>query len=202
MKGSLIIIGFFALGTLLGYLGVFSIDFTSYPLTKYVLFVLMFCVGLSLGVNKTLFQQMRGLNWRLALLPLMTMLGTFIGCLLLWLIFNKYSAADYLAVGSGFAYYSLTSIFVSELRGVELGTLALLANVIREVLALLFIPLVAKKISPLSAISMGGATTYDVTLPIISESVPKKFVVVSIFHGCIMDFSVPFLVTLFCGMAV
>ncbi len=201
MRSSLIIILFFTAGCLLGAFGLIPIQIAETPITKIVLYTLMFCVGISIGSDKTLLKQLRSLNWRLALLPVMTMIGTFLGCLLLWIILNHYTAADYLALGSGFAYYSLSSIFITEMRGVELGTLALLCNIMREVLALLFIPIVAKKMGPLAAITMGGATTFDTTLPIITQSVEKKYVVVSIFHGCILDLSVPFFVTFFCGLA-
>ncbi len=200
MKSSLIIVSFFALGCAFGYFELFNISLGELSMTKYLLYSLMFFVGLSLGSDTSLLKQMKELNWRYALLPLMTALGTLGACLLLWLLKQDHLASDYLALGSGFAYYSLSSIFITELRGAELGIIALLANVIREILALLFIPIVAKKISPLSAISMGGATTFDSTLPIISQSVKKKYIAVSIFHGAVLDFSVPFLVTFFCNL--
>ena len=38
----------------------------------------------------------------------------------------------------------------------------------------------------------------DTTLPILTKACGKDFVIVSIFHGFIVDFSVPFLVTFFC----
>lgn len=197
MKGSLIIIGFFALGVLLGYSELFSLDLKSVPMTKYVLYLLMFSVGISLGSDKNIWKQLKGLNWRMWLLPLMTAIGTFTGCFVAWTILNGYSIPEYISVGSGFAYYSLSSIFLSELKGIELGTIALLSNVMREIIALIFIPSIGKTFGPLSAISVGGATTFDTTLPIITQTVGKKYVVVSIFHGCILDFSVPFLVTFF-----
>lgn len=45
--------------------------------------------------------------------------------------------ADCMAINSGFAYYSMSSIFITEYRGAELGTIALLVNVIREMITLL-----------------------------------------------------------------
>ena len=105
-----------------------------------------------------------------------------------------------MAVGSGFAYYSLSSIFISELKGIELGTIALLCNVMREIFALLFIPVIYRWFGPLAAISVGGATTFDTTLPIITRCTGKEYAVVSIYHGCVLDFSVPVLVTLFCSI--
>ena len=103
-----------------------------------------------------------------------------------------------MAVGSGFAYYSISSIFITQYRGAELGTVALLANIYREILTLLIAPLLAKVFGPLAPISSGGATTMDTTLPIISQTCGKQYVVVSLFHGFVVDFSVPFLVTMWC----
>ena len=102
-------------------------------------------------------------------------------------------------MGAGFGYYSLSSIFITEYKGAELGTVALLANIIRELLTLLLAPLLARWFGPLAPISAGGATTMDTTLPVITQASGQRFVVVSIYHGFLVDFSVPFLVTLFCG---
>ena len=104
------------------------------------------------------------------------------------------------AVGAGFGYYSLSSIFIADLRGPELATVALLCNVMREIFTLLAAPLVARRAGPLAAVSIGGATTFDTTLPVITRAAGAPYAVVSIFHGCVLDFSVPFLVTFFCTL--
>ena len=77
---------------------------------------------------------------------------------------------------------------------------ALLANISREILTLLAAPLLVRWFGNLAPISAGGATTMDTTLPIITRTAGQQFVVVSIFHGFVVDFSVPFLVTLFCSI--
>lgn len=202
LKGSLIIVTFFLIGILVAYFNFIpNVDFKELSFTKYILYALLLCVGMTIGADSTFFSQIRSLNWRFMLLPVMTALGTFLGVSVLWLFLRDYLLTDYLAVGSGFAYYSLSSIFITEIRGAELGTIALLSNIFREILALLFIPLVAKLVNPLAAISMGGATTFDTTLPIITQSAGKEYVVVSAFHGCLLDFSVPFFVMFFCGLS-
>ena len=42
----------------------------------------------------------------------------------------------------------------------------------------------------------------DTTLPIITQTAGQKYVIVSIFHGFVVDFSVPFLVTFFCSIYI
>ncbi|MBQ5895607.1 MAG: lysine exporter LysO family protein [Bacteroidaceae bacterium] len=84
--------------------------------------------------------------------------------------------------------------------GVKLGTLALLTNIARELLTLLAAPLLAKFFGPLSIISAGGATTMDTVLPSVIRYSGKKYAILSIYQGFVVDFSVPFMVTLFCTL--
>ena len=201
MKGSLIIIGFFVLGTLCGVSHLIPIDIVmDSRISFYALCALMFSVGLSVGNDPQTLKNFRSLNPRLVFLPIMTILGTLAGSAAGSLILTHRSLTDCLAVGSGFGYYSLSSIFITEYKGAELGTIALLANISREILTLLAAPLLVRWFGNLAPISAGGATTMDTTLPIITRTAGQQFVVISIFHGFVVDFSVPFLVTLFCSI--
>lgn len=200
MKGSIIIVSFFVLGTIFGVYELIPYDFSNSRLSYFVLCALMFCVGFSVGNDPNTLKSFRALNPRLILLPVMTILGTLAGCAFISLFLTNRSAADAMAVGSGFGYYSLSSIFITEYKGAELGTIALLSNIMREIIALLGAPLLVRYFGKLAPISVGGATTMDTTLPIITRYSGKEFVVVSIFHGFVVDFTVPFLVTLFCSI--
>lgn len=198
MKGSLIVVGFFVLGVCLGRLDLAPALLMDSRVTFAALCCLLFCVGMSIGSNDNIVSEFRSLNPRLTLLPVATILGSFAGSLVAWLFLQYRGVTDCMAVGSGFAYYSISSIFITQYRGAELGTVALLANIYREILTLLVAPLLAKVFGPLAPISSGGATTMDTTLPIISQTCGQQYVVVSLFHGFVVDFSVPFLVTMWC----
>lgn len=198
MKGSLIVVGFFVLGVCLGRLDLAPALLMDSRVTFAALCCLLFCVGMSIGSNDNIVSEFRSLNPRLALLPVATILGSFAGSLVAWLFLQYRGVTDCMAVGSGFAYYSISSIFITQYRGAELGTVALLANIYREILTLLIAPLLAKVFGPLAPISSGGATTMDTTLPIISQTCGQQYVVASLFHGFVVDFSVPFLVTMWC----
>lgn len=200
MKGSLIIVGFFVLGALCGVYHLIPYDFTLSKLSFYALCALMFSVGVSVGNDPQTLRNFRSLNPRLIFLPVMTILGTLAGCAVVSLFLSHRSVTDCMAVGAGFGYYSLSSIFITEYKGPELGTIALLSNITREIITLLFAPLLVRWFGNLAPISAGGATTMDTTLPIITRYSGQSFVVVSIFHGFVVDFSVPFLVTLFCSI--
>ena len=200
LKGSLVIVAFFVAGCVAGLFALVPFDVVGARVSTYVLYALMFCVGVTLGHDETLAGRVRRLDPRLALLPVMTAVGTLAGAALATPLLPPLAVTDTLAVGSGFGYYSLSSIFIADFRGAELGTVALLCNVMREIFTLLAAPLVARWCGPLAAVSIGGATTFDTTLPVITQAAGKPYAVVSIFHGCTLDFSVPFLVTFFCTL--
>ena len=199
MKGSLIIVGFFVLGIIVGLCDVIPDSFVYSDVSYYALCCLMFCVGISIGCDTSVLKSFKEVNPRLMMLPIMTILGTLAGCAAVSILLGHRQLTDCLAIGSGFGYYSLSSIFITQYRGAELGTIALLANISREILTLLCAPLLAKYFGRLAPISVGGATTMDTTLPIITRYTGESFIIVSIFHGFCVDFSVPFLVTFFCS---
>ena len=203
MKGSIIIIAFFALGIAVGLLfSTCNLQFSIFNLhfSTFTLYALMFCVGISIGSDTKTLKNFKDVNPRLMMLPVMTVVGTLAGTAAASALLPHRHLFDCLAIGSGFGYYSLSSIFITEYKGAELGTIALLANIMREIITLLCAPLLVRYFGKLAPISMGGATTMDTTLPIITRTSGQDYVIVSIFHGFCVDFSVPFLVTFFCSI--
>ena len=122
MKGSLIIVGFFVLGIIVGVWDVIPASFLASDVSYYALCCLMFCVGISIGCDTSILKSFRKVNPRLMMLPVMTILGTLAGCAAASLILGHRQISDCLAIGSGFGYYSLSSIFITQYRGAELGT--------------------------------------------------------------------------------
>ena len=199
MKGSLVMVGFFGLGVLAGRFGLLPVALAEGDASLWALYVLMFLVGVGVGSDVSALKALRRYGWKVFLLPLGTILGTYAGVLLVWPLSGR-SLTDCLAVGSGFGYYSLSSVFIDRYRGAELGTVALVCNILREILTLLGAPLLVRWFSPLAPIAAGGATTMDTTLPVIARFSGKEFVIVSVFHGFCVDLSVPFLVTFFASL--
>lgn len=197
MKGSLIVVGFFVIGLQGGIEKMVPAWLLNGEVSFVALCGLLLFVGLGIGLNPEMKKEVRSLSPRMALLPVVTIIGSWLGALLIWTVLHR-TLSDCMAINSGFAYYSLSSIFITEYRGAELGTIALLANIIREMLTLLGAPLMARWFGPLAPISAGGATTMDTTLPILSQTVGQRYVALSIYHGFVVDFTVPFLVSWWC----
>ena len=206
MKGTLWVILCFAAGCLLGLGGLLPETLVHGDWTTVVLLILLFAVGISIGSNGKLSDLFRAFRLRFLWVPLATAAGTLAfsalgACFLAW------SVADCLAVGAGFGYYSLSSLLITELKSAslgtqlaaELGTIALLANVFRELLTLFLAPWLVRFFGPLAPICCGGATTADTTLPAVLQYSGRDYLLLSVFHGVLMDFSVPFFVSVFCA---
>ena len=207
MKGSLTVIAFFVLGCLLGYTRWLPQALLENDWTAWILYALMFQVGLSIGSDKKLKDILRSIKPKLLLIPLATIIGTLSFSALAALLLHKWSLWNCLAVGSGFAYYSLSSLLITEIMtpvlgplAAELGTLALMTNVIREIMALLLAPALVKYVGKVAPICAGGVTSMDTTLPVISQYAGKDMVFLAIFHGVLLDISVPFFVSFFCSL--
>jgi uncharacterized membrane protein YbjE (DUF340 family) len=196
MRGSLIILSFFTFGVLIGVLKIVPQELIHNDNTQWALYILMFLVGIGIGADPKSLLVLRELSHKIIWIPLITIVGTTIGVCAVYFILSDINFTDALAVGYGFGYYSLSSIYITELRGEELGVIALLANVMREIFTLLTAPLLVVYFGKIAPISAAGATSMDTTLPIIAQSSGKEYAIVALFHGIVLTILVPFLVTL------
>ena len=191
---------FFAVGILLTVTGLSPEVLKDERISNGILYLLLFLVGLQIGYGKNILRLLGRYGAKIMLLPLATTLGTFAGVSLISLLLPDRSLTDCLSVGAGFAYYSLSSILITSFRGAELGTVALLANILREFTVLLLAPWMVRYFGPLAPISAGGATTMDTTLPFISRYSGEEYVVIALFHGMVIDFTVPLWVSFFLSL--
>jgi uncharacterized membrane protein YbjE (DUF340 family) len=196
MKGSIIILSFFVVGVLVGLYNFVPDIIIHNDYSHWALYLLMFLVGIGIGADPKSLNVLMRFNLKIFLVPLITIVGTTLGVSCVYLLFSEDNFKDMLAIGYGFGYYSLSSIFITELRGEEMGVIALLSNVMREIITLLSAPLLAIYFGKLAPIVSGGATSMDTTLPIITKASGKEYAMISLFHGIILTILVPFLVTL------
>lgn len=195
MKGSIIIIIFFTTGLFAGIKGLSPELLKETDGTLYALYLLMFLVGIGIGTDKNIWPMLKNMNLKIILLPLAIITGTLAGAGVCSIFLSEISLPDALAIGSGFGYYSLSSIIISQVRNETLGIIALLSNISREIFTLIFTPLLAKYFGKLAPIASGGATAMDTTLPIISRYSGKEYAILAVFSGVMLTLLVPFIIT-------
>ena len=165
----------------------------------YILYVLMFQVGINIGSNENLKGMLAHFTPKMLIIPLGTIVGTLLFSALASLLLSQWSVFDCMAVGSGFAYYSLEPSLGLQLA-TELGTIALLTNIFREMMALLGTPLIRKCFGRFAPISAAGVNSMDVLLPSILRYSGKDMMPIAILHGVLIDLSVPVFVSFFCSL--
>ena len=206
MKNNLIVLAIFGIGCLAG--AGFQPEADMHNWSLCILYALMLQVGIGIGSNRGLQQELKKLSPKMLLVPVATIIGTLAFSAAASLLLSQWSVFDCMAVGSGFAYYSLSSILITQFKepsiglqlATELGTIALLSNIIREMMSLVGAPLIRKYFGQLAPISAAGVNSMDVLLPSITRCSGKEVMPIAIFHGILIDLSVPFFVNLFCNL--
>ncbi len=155
----------------------------------------MASIGLEFGGNRRVLSQIRSLGYQVILLPLAVAGGSIAGSILLGFFLGA-PAGESAAIGAGFGWYSFSGVMLTKLHSIELGTLAFLTNVSREVLSILLIPTVARYGGPHAAVAPGGATTMDVTLPIIVRAAGPDMALMAFINGLVLTILVPILIPL------
>lgn len=154
----------------------------------YVLPVLLFSVGVSLG-NVDLRKLVAKNRW-LWLLPVFSLVGSGVFSTAYALLVGKEVGEKVLA-GSAMGYYSLPAVMVSAQVGVAAGTVLLITNMLREALTIVLAPVVIKLFGKHALVAVGGATTMDVSLAIIKEAGGEEMVPVAIVNGLVLTLGVP-----------
>lgn len=164
------------------------------PLIDLGLCLLLFFVGIDIGKSKGILTELKKSGWRIVILPLSIVAGTLVGGAFSSL-FTDLSLIEASAVSAGLGWYSLSAIELSKYSA-ELGSIAFLSNVSREIMAIIAIPFIGKYIGHHETIAAAGATSMDTLLPIITKNTSSGIAVISFFTGVVLSSLVPILVPL------
>lgn len=195
LKKPLILLVLVIFGTIVGYFLPTISLLQSGDLATWLLYLLLFIIGIQMAeggnnLGKLIVQP------AVLLVPCVTILGTFAGSMGT-LFFPGMTIGRSLALGSGFGWYSLSGVLIADLGDPMLGAAAFLSNLLRETIAFLAVPALRFTGRCESGIGIAGATSMDVTLPVIEDAWGSRVIPLSVAHGVILSFLVPFLVPLF-----
>lgn len=185
------------LGIASSYTGIISVSMEGLfnELPFYILCAMLFIVGYGVGKDKQALRSLLKGSVKMFMIPLGTIAGAIIAGIVAS-FFLEQSAREAIAVACGMGWYSYTPIYITEVYSAELGAVSFVSDVFREVFTFLLFPLALKIFGKYPAISIGGATTMDVTLPIITKYADNDTVVAAFIHGAIISLIIPVLIPL------
>lgn len=156
--------------------------------------LLLFFVGMDIGDSGDIFPKLKKFGKKIWFLPMSTIAGSLLGGYI-GSMFTTLTMGQGIAVSAGLGWYSLSAIELSKISA-ELGSLAFLTNVLRELIAIFSVPFIAKYIGSLESVSVAGATAMDTLLPIINKNNSADISIVAFFSGIVLTSSVPILLAL------
>ena len=189
---SLQLCGVVLIGFLIGLSGLSFLQHAT-EASEYTLIFLLFLIGIQLRNNGMTLRQIV-LNRRgmiVAVVMVSSLLGGVINAFILDLPLKTG-----LAMASGFGWYSLSGILLTESYGPVIGSAAFFNDLARELLAIMLIPGLVRR-SRSTALGLCGATSMDFTLPVLQRSGGVEIVPAAIVHGFILSLLVPILMAFF-----
>jgi uncharacterized membrane protein YbjE (DUF340 family) len=160
------------------------------------LYLLIFFTGIGIG-KLNIIDLIKKYHIFVVLIPITAMLGSILSGLFVSLLIQRIDSTQAMAVCSGMGYYSISAIICTQNLGEIVGIIALFANLLRELLTILFAPVLVKLFGHLAPIGTGGATAMDTTLPFIKKSAGNEYAIVGFISGVILTVIVPVVTSVF-----
>ena len=155
--------------------------------TDWLLGLLMFSVGISVGLHRGIAAGIRQHHVKILLIPAGIIAGSLAGGVLCGLLMH-YPVRQAVSIAGGLGWYSLA--------GAEAGSIAFLSNLMREIGAFFMIPYISRHFNGCTCIAPAAATSEDTTLPMLMRYTNEETVVLSVFNGIICSAAVPVLISL------
>jgi len=190
---SLKLCGVVVLGFLLGLTGWTFLQHAT-DASEYTLIFLLFLIGIQLRNNGMTLKQIV-LNRRGMIVAVMVVVSSMVAGVINAFILDLPLKTG-LAMASGFGWYSLSGILLTESFGPVIGSAAFFNDLARELIAIMLIPGLVRR-SRSTALGLCGATSMDFTLPVLQRSGGLEMVPAAIVHGFILSLLVPVLMAFF-----
>ncbi len=182
---------FAILGILLGYYD-FAPEFLYGNASTYTLYVMLFLVGIGIGFDIKALYVLKEMKASILLVPFGILAGSLIAGALISFPLGM-TVLEGMTVGSAVGYYSLSSILVTEWGNAELGSITLLANLLREFFCIAFPVIFIKIGGKLAPIMVGGAAAMDTCLTPVAKYCGERYALIAIFSGLVLTIVVPIL---------
>ena len=205
IKSTIIIGGVVAAGMLVGYFLIYKklgvqdeFMVKSDPYLTACLVLLIGTVGLTLGLDGSVFRNIKKAGAGIILFPIAAVLGSVIGGVI-YAAISPMTLREGIAIPCGFGWYTYAPNVILQAGYPVASAVSFLHNVLREVAGIIGIPFLAQKIGYVEACAVPGVAAMDVCMPIVERSAREDTVVYSFGIGLLMCLSVPVLVPLVIG---
>lgn len=195
MREALFALGVFASGVFAGRLLPGSPFLHELP--NLLLLAMMFCTGVELASDRSHLAQIKKHSLSILALPVLVAIGTLASGILAAGLLSDITIKDSLLVSAGLGYYSIAGVMISAQYSALVGAIALLSNIIREVITLLAAPLFVRYFGKSAVIASGAATAMDMTLPVIRRTAGTSAVYPAFITGLVLTVAAPLLISLF-----
>lgn len=162
--------------------------------SELLLILLLWLVGIQLRNSGMTLRQIL-LNRRGLLVSLVVAVSALAGGALAAVLLGVPLSTG-LAIASGYGWYSLSGILMTDAFGPVIGSAAFFNDLIRELLAIMLIPLLIQH-RRTTALGLCGATSMDFTLPVLQRSGGMEIVPAAIVQGFLLSLLAPVLIALF-----
>ena len=190
---SLQLCGVVLIGFLIGLSGLSFLQHAT-EASEYTLIFLLFLIGIQLRNNGMTLRQIV-LNRRGMIVAVVVTASSLVGGVINAFILDLPLKTG-LAMASGFGWYSLSGILMTESFGPVIGSAVFFNDLSRELLAIMLIPGLVRR-SRSTALGLCGATSMDFTLPGFQRSGGVEIVPAAFVHCFVLSLLVPVLIALF-----
>lgn len=156
------------------------------------LYLLLFLVGLDMGRQGSMIRDIRNAGFRVLLVPLAVIVGTFAMTALAGL-FLPLGVKNSVAASAGFGWYSLAPTLLAP-YSLNVSATAFLSNIMHELFSIVAVPIVAQKLGYIEAVALPGATAMDTVLPVVVSATDERMTIYSFASGMVLSLAVPVLV--------
>lgn len=184
-------------GLIVGLLVPFDLSWVD-TASEWILFLLLFFIGIQLRNSGLTLRQIL-LNKHGMVISIVIIASSLLGGIVSALILDI-DVYRGLAMASGFGWYSLAGILMGDAFGPVYGGASFMIELLRELVALVLIPLFIRT-KPCTSIGYAGATAMDFTLPVIQTTGGVRCVPIAIVSGFILSLLVPVLMLFFVSLA-
>jgi uncharacterized membrane protein YbjE (DUF340 family) len=171
----------------------------NYNVNDWILYFLLFLIGLAMGADKNLFINLKKITPKMLIIPIGTIVGTYLTAICFTFLTHILTLKESLLIASGFGFYSLSSNLISSSVPGSLGLIVFFTNLFREFFVLLFAKQIVFIFGKSSLIPI-SASASDMCIPVISSLLGEEAVFEALFNSMLLTVLVPMVIQLILGL--